>query len=111
MHDLPSGETAEQLGLFELDKADRFKRMTDEWIASNQKVWFWMIGQATWYAEHKKRFSIARLVEEARYTKPVKGVDEYKINHDIRPELARRLKKIVPACEPYISTRSSVVDL
>lgn len=109
--DFPSGETAEQMALFDTAKGDRFKRMADEWIRSNHAVWVWMVGQATWYAHNKKRFSIARLVEEARYTKPVKGVDEYKINHDIRPELARRLKKAVPACAPYIQTRASVVDL
>ena len=109
--DFPSGETAEQMALFDCAKADRFRAMADEWVRANHGTWLWMVSQASSYAASKRRFSIARLVEEARYTKPVKGVDEYKINHDIRPELARRLIKAVPACKPYNSTRASVVDL
>ena len=101
----------EQLQLIDTAKGDMFREMADEWVRRNYDVWRWMLGRAMWYATNRKRFSIARLVEEARYEKPVEGVDEYKINHDIRPVLARRLIEEVPACKPYISIRRSAVDL
>ena len=101
----------EQMAMFEIAEGERFMHEAKEWIKMNHEVWHWMCGQAMKYASMEKRFSIARLVEEARYTKPVKGIDKYKINNDLRAPLARLLKEAVPQCAPYIQTRSSKVDL
>ena len=101
----------EQMAMFEIAEGERFMFEAKEWIKMNHETWHWMCGQAMKYAAMEKRFSIARLVEEARYTKPVKGVDKYKINNDLRAPLARLLKEAVPQCAPYIQTRSSKVDL
>lgn len=97
--------------MFGLDRADEMNRKADEWVAKNRSTWSWMKRKAAESAEKKRRFSIARLVEEARYTKPVEGVDEYRINNDLRAPLARRLRKEVPTCTEYIEIRESVVDL
>lgn len=97
--------------MFGLDRADEMNQKADEWVSKNWKVWAWMKLQAALFAQKGKRFSIARLVEEARYTKPVEGIDEYRINNDLRAPLARRLRKEVPTCRDYIEIRESVVDL
>lgn len=97
--------------LFGLDRADEMQAKADEWVSKNWAVWGWMKLKAAEAARDGRRFSIARLVEEARYTKPVKGVDEYRINNDIRAPLARRLMREVPNCSEYIEIRESMVDL
>ena len=111
MTDFPTGETFEQLAMFDTEKGDALKAKARDWMRLNHAVWLWMCQQARKCAAEERRFSIARLVEEARYTKPVQGVDEYRINNDIRAPLARLLKEAVPECAPYIETRGSVVDL
>ena len=92
------------------EKADLFKAKGDAWIMKNRNVWEWMKDKAREASRARRRFSVAALVEEARYTKPVQGVDEYRINNDIRSYLARRLKREVPECADYIEIRESVVD-
>ena len=106
-----AGEDAGQLAMFECAKGERFQEAAREWIRKNHGTWLWMCQAAARHAAEERRFSIARLVEEARYTKPVQGVDEYKINNDLRAPLARMLVEAVPQCAPYIQTRSSAVDL
>lgn len=96
---------------FNLDRADEIASKADEWVSKNWAVWGWMKLKAAEAARDGRHFSIARLVEEARYTKPVQGIDEYRINNDIRAPLARRLKKEVPICAEYIEIRESMVDL
>ena len=103
----PSG----QMALFETEKGDALKEKARDWIRHNHGTWLWMCQKAAQAAAERKRISISRLVEEARYTKPVVGVDEYKINNDIRAPLARMLIEAVPQCKDYIETRSSKVDL
>ncbi len=103
--------SAEEIFMEGYTKGERFVRMADEWIAANGPTWEWMKRKARENALEKRGFSVASLVEEARYTKPVQGVDAYKINHDIRPVLGRKLKKEVPECASVIRTRDSVVDL
>ena len=106
-----NGESGEQLAMFECAKGERFQEAAKDWIRHNHGTWLWMCQKAARYAAEKKRFSIARLVEEARYTKPVQGVDDYKVNNDLRAPLARMLVEAVPQCSPYIERRASVVDL
>ena len=106
-----SGEDSGQLAMFECAKGERFQEAARDWIRKNHGTWLWMCQKAAAAAAENRRFSIARLVEEARYTKPVQGVDEYKINNDIRAPLARMLVDAVPQCAKYIETRSSKVDL
>ena len=101
----------EQLALFDTAKGDRLNHQAKEWVKLNHGTWLWMCQQARRNSAEKRRFSIARLVEEARYTKPVKGVDEYVINNSIRAPLARMLREAVPECREYIQIRESVVDL
>lgn len=97
--------------MFELSKGDKFKAQAKDWVRKNHGTWLWMCSQAARAAAEQRHFSVAALVEEARYTKPVVGVDQYKINHDIRRPLADMLIEAVPQCEPYIERRSSVCDL
>ena len=84
--------------------------MTREWVGKNPKVWKWMKQTARECTAMKRHFSVARMVEEARYTKPVEGVDEYRINNDIRAALTRWLIVEIPDCEPYIEKRRSKLD-
>ena len=105
------GGSGEQLAMFDCVKAERFIGQARDWVRANHGTWLWMCQKAAQAAAEKRRFSIARLVEEARYTKPVQGVDEYKINNDIRRPLADMLVEAVPQCEPYIERRASVCDL
>lgn len=107
MSEFPTG----QMALFETERGDALKDKARDWVRRNHGTWLWMCRRAAQAAAEKRRFSIARLVEEARYTKPVKGVNEYKIDNDIRAPLARMLKEAVPQCAEYIETRSSKVDL
>ena len=100
----------EQMAFIDFAKADEMNRKTDEWIRDNHAVWLWMIGKANWYVTNRMRFSISRLVEEARYTKPVNGINEYKIDNTLRAPLARRLIKAVPNCKPYIITKFSLCE-
>ena len=101
----------EQMAMFEIAEGERFMYEAKEWIKANHSVWLWMCSQAMRYAVDERRFSIARLVEEARYTRPVVGIDEYKIDNTLRAPLARMLIEAVPQCKPYIQIRSSKVDL
>jgi len=103
--------SVEQMALFDVERGDGMREKAKDWIRANHGTWLWMCQKAAAAAAEKRRFSIARLVEEARYTKPVQGVDEYKINNDIRAPLARMLKEAVPQCADYIEVRSSKVDL
>lgn len=100
-----------QMALFDVAGGERITEKAKDWVRKNHGVWLWMCSKAAQAAADQRHFSIARLVEEARYTKPVKGVDVYKINNDIRAPLARMLVDAVPQCAPYIETRSSKVDL
>jgi len=111
MSDLFSGQTAEQMSMFDVERGDAMTEKAKDWIRHNHSTWLWMCKKAAQAASEKRRFSIARLVEEARYTKPVQGVDEYKINNDLRAPLARMLRDAVPQCREYIEIRSSKVDL
>ena len=101
----------EQLALLDLGKGEALREKASQWVRANHGVWLWMCGKAMEAATERRRFSISRLVEEARYTKPVKGVDEYRINNDIRAPLARMLIEAVPQCREFIETRDSAVDL
>ena len=101
----------EQLAMFDIAGGEKMEAKADAWIAANGAVWAWMRCKARSYVEEGRHFSISRIVEEARYTKPVEGVDEYRINNDIRAALARRLIKMVPDCSKYIEIRPSKVDL
>ena len=111
MCEFPSGDTAVQTSLFDIEKGDRFKAEAKDWIRHNHGTWLWMCQKAAQAAAERRRFSIARLVEEARYTKPVQGINEYKIDNDLRAPLARMLIEAVPQCEEFIQTRTSVCDL
>ena len=105
------GTYSEQMALFDIAGGERITEKAKDWVRRNHGVWLWMCRKAAQAAAEQRHFSIARLVEEARYTKPVEGVDEYRINNDIRAPLARMLIEAVPQCEQYIETRSSKVDL
>ena len=99
-----------QMDLLGMTKGDKMRSQAEEWVLHNHATWLWMCGKAMEAATNKRHFSIARLVEEARYTKPVQGVDEYKINNTIRRPLADMLVEAVPQCEPYIERRRSACD-
>ena len=95
----------------EYSKGERFREEADRWIEANPRAWEYMVCQAEASARAKRRFSIGSLCEHVRWHMFAKGVDSFKINHNHRSTFARRLIEEVPECEPYITTRRSVVDL
>ena len=109
--DFPSGETAEQMALFDTAKADEMKRKADEWVRRNQKAWLYIRNEAVRRTEQGKKFGIGELCEQVRWHMHAQGIDDFKVNNTYRAPLARRLIAEYPPCRPYIETRSSVCDL
>ena len=110
MRDFPTGETLEQMALSDESKGDRFRAEADAWIDDNPEAWSYMLHMARLSAERHRRFGIGALCEHVRWEMLAKGVDSFKLNNNYRSHFARRLIKEVPECEPYIATRSAVVD-
>lgn len=81
-----------------------------EWVRLNPLAWKDMEYQAAYYASMGRRFSIAKLAEDARASRRLKGVDEFALNNDLRAPLARMLLRMHPEFEPYIETRQSKSD-
>lgn len=101
----------EQMMLLDTTKADRFTKEADEWVRRNPEAWFFIRSQAVERTGRQKRFGIGELCEQVRWHMYAQGVTNFKVNNNHRAALARRLIKEYPPCEPYIQTRSSVVDL
>ena len=109
--DFPSGETVEQMAMFDIERAEEMWRDAKEWVRKNHAAWLWMCGEAMRLSTEKKHFSIDQFANVARYGMPINGVNEFKFDNDIRAPLARMLKEAVPQCEDYLETRWSVCDL
>ncbi len=102
--------SAEQMALVFETRGERFRREADEWIDANPDAWEFMVESARASARAGRRFGIGSLVEHVRWHMFAEGVDGFKCNNNFRAPFARRLIKEVPECEPYITTRSSMVD-
>ena len=111
MRDLPSGDSAVQLGLFELEKADAMRKKADEWVRKNPDAWLFIRNEAVSRTDQRKRFGIGELCEQVRWDMYAQGIDSFKVNNTIRAALARRLIAEYPPCKDYIEIRSSVCDL
>ena len=105
------GTDAEVMATADHAKGEMFREKADEWIAKNGECWEFMTRAACASAARGKRFGMKSLVEAARWNMLVNGVDEFAINNSYVSAFARRLIEEHPECKPYISTRSSVVDL
>lgn len=105
------GESAEQLATFEAAKGERFQEEADAWVEANPKAWEYMVEAARLCAVYGRRFGIGALCEHVRWQMMADGTTEFKLNNNHRAPFARRLIKEVPECEPYITTRTSAVDL
>ena len=81
-----------------------------QWVHQNRSAWADMEHQAAMYVSQGRRFSIAKLAEDARASRRLKGVDEFALNNDLRAPMARMLIKKHPDWAPYIETRESKVD-
>ena len=92
-------------------KGERFREEADRWIEANPRAWEYMKVQAEASAIAGRRFSIGSLCEHVRWHMFARGVTGFKLNNNHRSTFARRLIEEVPECEPYITTRHSVVDL
>ena len=101
---------SEQMVLIETTKADRFREDADAWIEANPQAWQYMRDAAKLSAAHHRRFGIGALCEHVRWQMFAKGDDSFKLNNNYRAHFARRLIREVPECEPYITTRNSVLD-
>jgi len=102
--------SAEQMALVFETRGERFRREADEWIDANPEAWEFMVSQARASARACRRFGIGSLCEHVRWHMFIEGVDGFALNNNHRAAFARRLIKEVPECEPYITTRSSVLD-
>lgn len=105
MQQAPTG----QLAIEEFEQGMAVVEKAEAWIAANRNAWAWMQHQAAQYAAQGRRFGIARLVEDCRYDMRLNGVDDFKVNNDIRAVLARKLKA-KREIAPYIEIRASKVD-
>jgi len=95
----------------EVAKGDRFRHEADEWIAANPDAWAFMKQQAMTSAVYGRRFGVKSLCEHVRWHMLAEGNTAFKLNNNHSAAFARRLKEEVPACAPYLQTRSSVIDL
>ena len=101
----------EQMAMFDIPKADRFKAEADEWVKKNPDAWWFIRSEAVKRTEQKRKFGIGELCEQVRWHMKAEGNTEFKVNNNHRAALARRLKAEYPPCGPYLETRSSVCDL
>ena len=93
-------------------KGDRYREEADAWIADNPEAWDYMTDQALVSARNGRRFGIGALCEVVRWKmRNVEGRTGFKLNNSHRAAFARRLVKEHPEIAPYISMRSSVIDL
>ncbi len=85
--------------------------MADEWIGCNPEAWERMCKRAVYYAGRGMRFSMERLVQDARYEMATNGTSQgFKFNNNARAACARRLIAAHPECERYMDLRKSAVD-
>lgn len=105
------GETGEQMAMFDIPKADRFKEEADEWVRLNPEAWWYIRCEAVERTERGKRFGIGELCEQVRWHMRAQGNTAFKVNNNHRAALARRLIAEYPPCRDYIKTRSSICDL
>lgn len=90
---------------------ERMVAMADEWIAKNPTAWEWMNRRASMYASEGRRFSMERLLQDARYEFSGREVvDHFKVNNNSRSALARKIAAEHPECKPYMDFRRSAVD-
>ena len=107
MQQAPTG----QLAIEQFEEGQALVDEAERWIAANRNVWSRMVNQAANFAAQERRFSIALLVEEVRYSMRVEQVEgsDFKINNDHRAVFARKLREY-PRIAPYIEVRASKVD-
>lgn len=85
--------------------------MADAWIADNGEAWDKMCRRGVYYATRGMRFSMERLVQDARYEMSTNGTSQgFKFNNNARAACARRLIAEHPECERYMDVRRSAVD-
>lgn len=81
------------------------------WRYHNLSAWSAMKRIACDYIAQKRRFSMEKLIQAARYDMYTNGTSQgFKVNNNLRSPLARLLVKEMPAAKPYIEMRSSKVD-
>lgn len=100
----------QQMVIEEIEQGMALVDKAKAWIAANRNAWAWMNHQAATYAAQGRRFSIGRLAEDCRYEMRLRGVDEFRLNNDIRAVLARIMLKEHPEWGDYMSIRSSKAD-
>ena len=101
---------SQQMVIEQLEAGMALADKAKEWVRLNRSAWAEMEYQAAWYVSQNRRFSIAKLAEDARASRRLKGVDEFALNNDLRAPMARMLIKKHPDWKPYIETRESKVD-
>jgi len=100
----------EEIAMVSIAKGERFREEADAWIEANPRAWEYMKAQAEASSIAGRRFGIGSLCEHVRWHMFAKGVTGFKLNNNHRARFARRLIEEVPECEPYITTRASVLD-
>ena len=100
----------QQLVIEQFEQGMALVDKAEQWIAANRNAWAWMNHQAAVYAAQGRRFSIGRLAEDCRYEMRLQGVDEFRINNDIRAVLARKMLQKHPQWKQLMSTRASKTD-
>lgn len=90
---------------------ERMQDMADKWVSDNPDAWGRMCRRAVYYAGRGMRFSMERLVQDARYEMSTNGTSQgFKFNNNARAACARRLIGEHPECERYMDVRRSAVD-
>lgn len=81
------------------------------WIKENPEAWARMVSIAQADAQNKRRVSIARLVEIARFMEYHREESKpFKVNNRLRPGLARILAHDYPEIAPFIEFRRAACD-
>ena len=100
----------QQMVIEQLEEGMALADKAKQWVHQNRSAWADMEYQAAWYVSQGRHFSIAKLAEDARASRRLKGVDEFSLNNDLRAPMARMLIKKHPDWKQFIEMRESKVD-
>lgn len=81
------------------------------WRNQNERAWDLMVEKGESYVEQRRRFSMEKLLQYARYDMETNGHSQgFKVNNNTRAGLARMMRDEHPEFKDYMEIRKSKVD-
>lgn len=84
---------------------DKFREKAEAWVKKNPVAWWRIKMRAHEYAMQGRKFGIGALAEEVRWGMRADGVDDFKLNNNIRASLADMIVEQFPECANYVERR------